>query len=395
MSSQFHYHLPEEKIAIYPLNDRSDSKVLIYKRGEIEDSIFRDIHKHIHENSLIVRNSSKVLKARMFLHRETGSRMEVFCLNFKQVKNGMAEAECLIKNVKKLKIGEVLSSIKEGSQKCTELKATFLGRIGDNSRVGFSWKNMELDFFDILEIFGTAPLPPYIKREAEEPDSERYQTIYASENGSVAAPTAGLHFSPLVEENLKKKHIDTAHVILHVGLGTFLPMKSENYQEHTMHSESFGLSLKTLELLFAKSEQTNICVGTTSLRTLESLYIAAHFADSETQLHNINIGQWDYKNIDAFMTRKEAWQKWIQLASQQKVELISGQTSLMITPDYKCRTSDLLITNFHQPDSTLLLIVASFTGSRWKEIYAHALENEYRFLSYGDACLLENKNFNT
>ena len=390
MTTRFHYNLPEEKIAIYPMNNRSDSKLLYYSGNIILETNFNAIDSHLPPNSLLVRNSSKVLKARLYGKRESGGTMEIFCLNFQQSAQGSAEAECLIKNVKKLHEGELLTLTREIGGTQHELRARFIGRMGENSRVCFMWNDTSKDFHSILDIFGNAPLPPYMKRKAEEHDSERYQTIYATENGSVAAPTAGLHFTPQVDEALKKKHIDTAQLILHVGLGTFQPMKTENYQEHTMHSESFSVSSQTLELILEKNQEKTICVGTTSLRTLESLYIAAHFINSDTHAHQMQVQQFDYQNIQTFMSREEAWKKLLDLMKRQNVDCISGNTSLMITPEYICRTSDMLVTNFHQPDSTLLLIVASFIGDKWREVYDYALSNDFRFLSYGDACLFEN-----
>ncbi len=392
MSSPFFYQLPDDKIALYPANERSESKLLIYKGDDIKSDVFSSIAHLLPCNSLLVRNSSKVIKARMFLHRETGSRMEVFCLSFQQTEKGMSRAECLIKNVKKLKTDEILSaSVNEQSYTFT-LKAQFTGRNEENSLVTFSWEPMDIDFYTILDMFGEAPLPPYIKREAEDSDAIRYQTIYADENGSVAAPTAGLHFTDVVEEQLIHRSIDTAHVVLHVGLGTFQPMKSGSYQQHTMHSERFSVSKETIEKLMQNESSNVVCVGTTSLRTIESLYIAAHFTGENSHPQNLHIGQWDANSISVFLPRNEAWNSLLQLMQRHDTDAVSGNTSFMITPDYRCRTTDYLITNFHQPESTLLLIVASFIGDKWKEVYDYALTNNFRFLSYGDACLFRNLN---
>jgi S-adenosylmethionine:tRNA ribosyltransferase-isomerase len=391
VASGFHYHLPEENIALYPAAERSNSKLLVCKGGAIENTVFYNIDRYLPSESLLIRNISKVLKARLYLFRETGARIEVFCLGFEQNESGKAVAECLIKNVRKLKTGELLTCEKQLNGIQYKIQAGYEGRKGENSHVVFTWNNPDADFYRILDIFGNAPLPPYIKRQAQEIDSIRYQTIYAGENGSVAAPTAGLHFSEEVEAKLKLKHITTANVTLHVGLGTFLPMKSPILQEHRMHSETFAAGKETLIQLLKNKNDNVVCVGTTSLRTLESLYIAAHFLTPDSSPFNLKIGQWDHHHIQNFFSRQEAWKRLLEFAEKKGVASLSGQTSLMITPDYHCHTIDFLITNFHQPNSTLLLIVASLIGERWREAYDYALQNNFRFLSYGDACLFKNK----
>jgi S-adenosylmethionine:tRNA ribosyltransferase-isomerase len=390
MPSQFFYHLPEDRIALYPLEERSASKLLMLTGNEISDHNFFELPDLLNESSLLIRNRSKVIRARLFLKRRTGTLMEVFCLSFSQEGQGSALAECLIRNVKRIKPGEVLSDEKFLEGNCVTLNARFEGRRGENSIVKFEWSPEQIHFSVMLDLFGLAPLPPYIRREADENDSKRYQTIYAKEHGSVAAPTAGLHFSPELEHRLCEKNISTEHLILHVGLGTFKPMKTDDLHEHVMHSESFSVERKTLERLATKDESPVVCVGTTTLRTLESLYIAAHLPEKTEYINEISIGQWDAQQIKNHLHRKDAWKILLDRLAATGGNMISGNTSLMITPDYRCRTIDYLITNFHQPDSTLLLIVASLIGEQWKDVYSHALTNGYRFLSYGDACLFGN-----
>ncbi len=392
MSSQYYYHLPEERIAIYPAGERSASKLLIFDGNTISSDVFSNISMILPKNSLLLRNSSKVIKARLFLKRQTGAVMEVFCLNFAHTIPGRASAECLIKNVKKLKPGEVLTSEKNHNQQHYSLHAEFSGRKDENSLVEFSWSPDNTDFYSIMDIFGIAPLPPYIKRTAEETDNIRYQTVYADENGSVAAPTAGLHFTPEVENQLRNRNIETEQLILHVGLGTFQPMKSDNLNEHTMHREYFSVHRKTIEKLAGITERNVVCVGTTTLRTLESLYIAAHFPEKIASLNNITIGQWDVLNIKQHYSARRAWEILLSTMDSKNIQTISGNTSLMITPEHWCRTIDYLITNFHQPNSTLLLIVASLIGDAWHDVYRYALDHQFRFLSYGDACLFTNIN---
>jgi S-adenosylmethionine:tRNA ribosyltransferase-isomerase len=386
----FDYHLPEEKIAIYPLSNRSLSKLLIYDGTSINSDVFFNLETHIPLQSLLIRNHSKVYKARMYFNRQSGAKMEFFCLRWEQTKKGEATANCLIKNSKKLNINETLTCESNFNEQLLILQAQYLSKTNESCMVRFSWTNGDIDFEEILQIFGNAPLPPYIKREVESQDHSRYQTIYAKEIGSVAAPTAGLHFTTQLEDKLKIKNIQFAELVLHVGLGTFQPMKNNNFEQHQMHSEIFSVSKKTLLALYNQNDNPIVAVGTTSLRTLESLYLLAHRIHLQSPQTFSVVNQSEPLLVDKFLHTKSAWENILNHMEKNKLDTLSGSTSLMITPDYHCQSVDMIITNFHQPSSTLLLIVASMIGDNWKRVYDYALANEFRFLSYGDACLLKN-----
>lgn len=389
---KFNYILPEEKIALHPINDRSKSKLLFFDKNKINDFLFCDIVSLLPKNTLLIRNNTKVIKARMFLNRYNNKSFEVFCLNkhHSDCEEGIIY-ECLIKNVKKLKIDEVLASSKIVNNDEIELQAKFIGRFETNSLVHFCWNNDRYNFDDILEIFGQTALPPYIKRDINENDAERYQTVYASKAGSVAAPTAGLHFTNEIEEKLEQNGIKTKNLLLHVGLGTFQPMKTDNLRDHQMHSEVFEVSKDTIEALCSCEHNNIVVVGTTSLRTLESLYVLAHkiINIKQTSSHFI-VEQWEAEQLEEKLKPYQAWKNIYDWMQKHNHDTISGSTSLIITDQHICKTIDYLITNFHQPKSTLLLIIASILGEKWKDIYEYALENNYRFLSYGDSCLFKN-----
>lgn len=388
----YNYLLPEEKIAFFPTENRSNSKLLFYDGKEIKNLLFNDIVNILPENSILIRNNTKVVKARMFLNRYNDKSFEVFCLNkYNNDDNYEIIYECLIKNVKKLKENEVLTSSKIIDNKELELQAKFVGRIDANSLVHFSWNDKNYNFDDILEIFGQTALPPYIKRDVNENDAERYQTVYASKAGSVAAPTAGLHFTNEIEEKLEQKGIQTKNVLLHVGLGTFQPMKTDNLKDHQMHSEVFEVSIDTIEALYTCEHNNIVAVGTTSLRTLESLYVLAHKINNSNEKSNhFIIEQWEAEQLEDKLKPQQAWKNILEWMKENNYDFISGSTSLIITNQHICHSIDYLVTNFHQPKSTLLLIVASILGEKWKSLYEYALENNYRFLSYGDSCLFKN-----
>ncbi len=389
MSNEYFYNLPKEKIALYPSDKRSDSKILVYTGEQIYSVLFSAISDILPVNSILIRNNTKVIKSRLFLKRETGATIEVLCINYKEKEKNYVEAECLIKNVSKLKPNEVLSSSVKIENKNYHLQCEFIGKKEDYWIMNFSWTPANIDFILVLDIFGTIPLPPYIKRTSEKIDASRYQTTYAEENGSVAAPTAGLHFTEDIDKKLQQKNIKICNITLHVGYGTFNPLKTGNLYEHKMHSEKFSVNREIIEILVNTPDSPVVCIGTTSLRTLESLYIASHFCEKINFYENISVGQWDATKIRNFLPREKAWQKLLLFIDNSEIKKISGETSLMITPDYRCNTIDYLLTNFHQPNSTLLLIVASIIGKNWKDVYQYALSNDFRFLSYGDACLLK------
>lgn len=385
----FYYTLPEDKIALFPSVNREDAKLLVYTDNTICDEKFSSLANRLPANSILIRNVTKVIKARLFLSRSTGKTVEVFYLHSKSAENNIMIAECLIRNASKIKTGEILQASVEYQNTNLLLSAEMKGRNDANCLLHFSWNNPAIQFEQIIELFGNAPLPPYIKRKAENIDTIRYQTTYAKTEGSVAAPTAGLHFTQETEQKLKFRNIQFSDVVLHVGLGTFKPMQTSDLHKHIMHSERFDVHADTIRLL-ANNNEAVIAVGTTSLRTLESLYLASHniekyFADGE-----LSIRQWIYEEINDFIEPHLIWNRLLDFMKANNIQKITGTTSLMITPDYQCKSVDFLLTNFHQPESTLLLIVASMIGEKWEEIYNHALQNGYRFLSYGDACLFRN-----
>lgn len=389
--STFDYDLPEEKIALYPLDKRDESQLLVYGNEHIERSHFKHLSQYIPEQSLLILNQTQVANARLELFKESGARIEVFCLedideinpHIAFTKKGKATWTCLVGNAKKWKDSPLVVE-KDG----LFLKA-YKGEGQDNGsfHIHFEW-NEDQDFFTILDRIGAVPLPPYMKRKAEDKDKESYQTNVAEKVGSVAAPTASLHFTPEVLDRLKAKEVLFEKVTLHVGAGTFLPVKHENYEEHPMHYEYFELDLKSIIQLLKQHEQglPIITSGTTSTRCIESLYWIAAKTTSTLDLP-CKLDQFEYRNITP-MEPIQALKQLIRVMEQQGLDKIYGQTGIMITPDYYPKLVDGLITNFHQPKSTLLLLIASFVGDQWQNIYDYALNNDFRFLSYGDSSLL-------
>jgi S-adenosylmethionine:tRNA ribosyltransferase-isomerase len=411
------YVLPDERIAKFPLQERDASKLLIYKKGVISESNYRYIAAHIPADSCIFFNNTKVIPARLLFQRAMGGVIEVFCLEpttelaSSMTQQGHAEWKCIVGNAKKWKKGEVLSlntvERSEIPHPCgkggIELKAQIMERNRERFIVQFTWLPMDYTFSEILALMGQVPLPPYLHRAAEESDKERYQTIYAHFEGSVAAPTAGLHFTDNIFDEFKQKHIEPHYVTLHVGAGTFKPVKSEVIGEHDMHAEYFDVSIETLKILLnavksrtlagrAGLEKKNIiAVGTTTLRTLESLYLMGCKLSLNPQLtlEESTIKQWDaYNTAFEAITPEVAFDALIHGLESQNMERIVAKTQLLIAPPYRIRTIDALVTNFHQPQSTLLLLVAAFVGDDWRRIYDYALAHDFRFLSYGDGCLL-------
>lgn len=387
MQNKFFYNLPQQKIALYPLPERDKSKLLVYN-GSITDTFFEHLPSFLPENSIIIRNNSKVVKARILAHNTSGKVFELFFVRLIETTRDSAIVACLIKKIKKLKIGDELHKQTQWNGKTIQLKINYIERNEDIAFCKFLWNDDNLDFYGVLNVFGTTPLPPYIKRPTEQSDDDRYQTLYAHQPGSVAAPTAGLHFTERVDKMLKKKNIRCEHITLHVGPGTFQPLSSHDILKHKMHAEYFSIHKHVIEALLNASYVT--LVGTTTLRTIESAYILAHFPDQFFRLNNVEIEQWSHLKIQKFLTTKQAWQVLLEFMEKHNTDCITGNTSLMITDEYICRTPHYLITNFHQPESTLLLIVASLIGDQWRMVYEHALQNDYRFLSYGDACLFKN-----
>ena len=394
----FTYSLPEDRIAKYPLADRDASKLLIYKEGIITEDIYRNIADHIPADSLVVFNDTKVVEARLLFQKPTGGVIEIFCLEplsqYADITTAMLQHErvlwhCLIGGASKWKRGQLLEKkIKYNSIELI-LNARYIEKVGDSFTVELSWNDPSLSFAEVLHLFGAIPLPPYIKREAEASDAERYQTVYAHYEGSVAAPTAGLHFIENVFEKLKEKNIYTDFVTLHVGAGTFKPVKSETMQAHEMHAEHFTVSKSFIQNLIDHLDKNVIAVGTTTLRTLESLYWLGVKQSTVDSPQSTEITQWEVYDHDTRSTPvKEALINLMNRMDEKDLDSLTAKTQIIIAPGYQFKTVNGLVTNFHQPQSTLLLLVAAFIGNNWRKAYDHALKNDFRFLSYGDGNLL-------
>ncbi|RGM14390.1 S-adenosylmethionine:tRNA ribosyltransferase-isomerase [Bacteroides stercoris] len=397
--SEFNYPLPDERIAKFPLPVRDQSKLLLYRHGEVTEDIFTSLPDYLPANSLMIFNNTKVIQARLHFHKETGALIEVFCLepvqpndyalNFQQTEH--AAWLCMIGNLKKWKEGVLKREITVKGKPLT-LTAERGACHGTSHWVDFRWNNPEITFADILEVFGELPIPPYLNRETQESDKETYQTVYSKIKGSVAAPTAGLHFTPRVLDALREKGVALEELTLHVGAGTFKPVKSEEIEGHEMHTEYISVNRSTLEKLVAH-EGKAIAVGTTSVRTLESLY---HIG--VTLLHNPNateedlhVKQWQpYETAleTAATPAVDALQAIIAYLDLHHMETLHSSTQIIIAPGYEYRIVKAMVTNFHQPQSTLLLLVSAFLHGDWRKIYDYALAHDFRFLSYGDSSLL-------
>jgi len=389
---EFDYPLPAEQIAAFPLPDRALSKLLVYTTGEIKDEQFLDLATHLPAGSTLVLNNTRVIEARLHFTKPTGGVIEIFCLEpflpsvVEEAMSATSSVQwlCLIGGASKWKPGQLLQQSFLLNGKQTVLTAKYLQKEAESFLIEFSWTG-DTPFGDVLEAAGAIPLPPYIKRKPDSKDAERYQTVFATQKGSVAAPTAALHFTEAVLDTLHAKQIETGYLTLHVGAGTFRPVKTVTVAEHPMHAETFLVTSSFIKLLL--NATTIIAVGTTSLRTLESLYwIAVKLIKGETEQF---LGQWEAYELESNgLTYKESLEFWLEYLQKRDVEEIQCKTSLLILPGYAFKSANGLITNFHQPKSTLLLLIAAFIGMDWKRVYNHALENDYRFLSYGDSSLL-------
>ncbi len=385
---EYQYDLPSNRIAIYPLAERDQSKLLVYRKGEINHSTFSQINSFLPPQSVIFFNDTKVIPARLFFSKETGAEIELFLLspdgaelNQTMLALGSTQWLCTIGNLKRWTDGLLLK--KEINQ--VTLTASLVNRA--KGIVKFEWSPMKLSFGEVLNYFGVTPLPPYIKRPAEQSDRERYQTIYSQADGAVAAPTAGLHFTNTIIQQMKENGALTDYVTLHVSAGTFQPVKVSNALDHAMHEERIIITKRNVENLQLESRKA-IAVGTTTLRTLESIYwYGVKLRDNPDAAFKIE--KPDACSGQAKLpSKKEAMQAVLDLMSRKRIESISGETSIYIVPGYQFQMVDALITNFHQPGSTLMLLVAAFVGNDWKRIYQEALDNDYRFLSYGDSSFL-------
>lgn len=390
----FNYDLPDERIAKYPLPTRDASKLLVYRRGKPEEKKFVDISSYLPEGSMMIFNDTKVVPARLHFQRDSGAHIEIFCLEPIQPEEYVTmfavtdrcRWKCIVGNVKRWKNDTLSLYNPESDMDVTDmaLKADLIERQGETSIVEFSWSN-GAPFSRVLEVCGSIPIPPYLNRDTEDIDLERYQTLYARFRGSVAAPTAGLHFTENVLEQIRSKGITTETVCLHVGAGTFLPVKSSLVSEHTMHREPFVITLDMLEKLVARKGKL-VSVGTTSVRTLESLYyIGVKCIETGTPA---DVMQWEpYEREYAYST-EEALSALIAYMKTNSLKDLQLGTRIIIVPGYQFRVVDVLVTNFHQPQSTLLLLVSAFVGGDWKNIYDYALSHDFRFLSYGDSSIL-------
>lgn len=397
--SQFHYSLPEEKIAKYPLPQRDTSRLLLYGETGISTETFSNLPGLLPEGSLLLFNNTKVIHARLLFRKETGAHIEIFCLSpsapsdyavsFQQ--RASCTWNCMIGNAKRWKSEHLQMEIavKEGVVK---LKAEKIGVTESEVEVRFSWNNEGYTFSELLEIAGELPIPPYLNRPTETKDDETYQTVYSRIEGSVAAPTAGLHFTSAVMERLRKVGIRTAEVTLHVGAGTFKPVKTEYIAEHAMHTEFISVPKETIEALIHNREKL-IVVGTTSLRTVESLYYIGrklHHNPSAAP-HELTVQQWEPYDESEEISPRQALQNILRYLEQRGEERLMAATQIIIVPGYTFHYPDAILTNFHQPQSTLLLLISAFVGEAWRTIYDYALRNNFRFLSYGDSSLLWKK----
>jgi S-adenosylmethionine:tRNA ribosyltransferase-isomerase len=403
----YSYPLPEEKIAKFPLAERDASKLLIYKEGHISEDVYKNISSYIPVNSLLVFNNTKVVEARLLFQKLTGGIIEIFCLEphkqYPDITTAMLQKEkvlwhCLVGGASKWKPGQLLEKKSRYAGIEITLHAKYIKKGADSFAIELSWSPAAMSFAEILHQTGAIPLPPYLKRAAEETDKDRYQTVYADVDGSVAAPTAGLHFTDTVFKELKNRNIQTDFVTLHVGAGTFKPVKSETISNHEMHAEWIDVSASTIENILNNLNNNIVAVGTTSLRTIESVYWmgvksrepAYRTGRSLVVSHEpIQLLQWeDYDLVEKNISVKDALQSLLKWMDENKQQRLITKTQILIAPGYHFKIVNGLVTNFHQPQSTLLLLVAAFVGSNWRNVYDYALQNDFRFLSYGDGSLL-------
>lgn len=387
--SDYNYELLDERIAKFPLEKRDSSKLLTYISGSVETNVFSSLPEILPANSCLVFNNTRVIQARLEFFKSTGSRIEIFCLEPQDPSSyelSLSSTQscvwkCMVGNLKKWK-GEVLK--KEVGTDNLILEAERLETNGNTSFIKFSWNN-GVSFAEVLDLLGELPIPPYLNRKTQESDKTTYQTVYSKVKGSVAAPTAGLHFTPEVISALHGKGIKTMELTLHVGAGTFQPVKAEEIGGHAMHAEKIEVSREFIENLIENLGNI-VAVGTTSVRTLESLYylgVQLHSGDTK-----LLVNQWEPYENKSELSPNESLQAILNYMNETQSNILYATTQIMIVPGYKFNIVDILITNFHQPKSTLLLLLAAFIGEKWRELYKYALENDYRFLSYGDSSVL-------
>ncbi len=393
---EFNYPLPDERIAKFPLTKRDESKLLVYRNGKIDEAVFKQLSDYLPQGSMLVYNNTRVIQARMLFQKETGAQIEVFCLEpviphdyalvFQQTES--CSWLCLVGNLKKWKEGALHKTIRMDDKEVV-LSAERIKTTGDSHLVRFSWNNPQVTFAELLDAAGILPIPPYLHRETRESDLQTYQTVYSKIKGSVAAPTAGLHFTPEVLAGLDAKGFTREEVTLHVGAGTFKPVKSEVIGDHEMHTEFISVRRSAIE-----SIRTNlgriIAVGTTSVRTLESLYYMGRTLvnNPDATPEELVVTQWTPYHDTEEVTAHEALTALLDYLGRNQTDTLLSATQIMIAPGYEFKIVKGIITNFHQPKSTLLLLISAFVNGNWKSIYNYALDNDFRFLSYGDSSLL-------
>lgn len=387
------YDLPAERIALHPLAERDSSKLLVYKNGQIKETVYKNIDQFLPSGSLLIFNNTRVINARILFQKDTGGVIEIFLLEPYNTDHTTALSatgnvfwKCMIGGASKWKEKHLKLKIKNA-----ELSVSLIEKLTDAYVVEFLWAPGELSFAEVLEHAGEIPLPPYIKRKPESQDSSRYQTIYAKDEGSVAAPTAGLHFTQDIFNRLAEKNIQKDFVTLHVGAGTFKPVKAARMEDHEMHAEWIEVNADLIRRLLSNGEEPVIAVGTTSLRTLESIYWMGVKTMLQPDIKQLQLTQWEVyeeplANTD--ISAKEALNSLLNWLQKNEQEKLFTQSQILIAPGYSFKTAGGIITNFHQPQSTLLLLVAAAVGNNWRKIYNYAMENDFRFLSYGDGSLL-------
>jgi S-adenosylmethionine:tRNA ribosyltransferase-isomerase len=391
----FNYELPDGRIAKFPLPQRDQSKLLVYKNRDISETVFNQLSEYIPSGSLLVFNNTKVIQARLIFRKETGARIEIFCLEPKEpsdytqafVRNQSCVWLCLVGNQKRWKDGKLTATVQD-----TQCTVERLESYGETHLIRFEWDHPDWSFADLLEHFGELPIPPYLNRQTEESDKETYQTVYSKIKGSVAAPTAGLHFTQTVFDALKAKDIAVEELTLHVGAGTFKPVKTETLAGHMMHSECISVKKSTILQLIEKEGRV-FAVGTTSVRTLESLYYIGLLLEKNPDAtpEELVVRQWEPYDSRVKGERRKAKEVLtliLEYMEKKGLETLTTHTQILIAPGYTFRVVNGIITNFHQPKSTLLLLISAFVQGNWREIYHYALQNDFRFLSYGDSSLL-------
>ncbi len=393
---EFNYPLPDERIAKFPLTKRDESKLLVYRNGKIDEAVFKQLSDYLPQGSMLVYNNTRVIQARMLFQKETGAQIEVFCLEpviphdyalvFQQTES--CSWLCLVGNLKKWKEGALHKTIRMGDKEVV-LSAERIKTTGDSHLVRFSWNNPQVTFAELLDAAGILPIPPYLHRETRESDLQTYQTVYSKIKGSVAAPTAGLHFTPEVLAGLDAKGFTREEVTLHVGAGTFKPVKSEVIGDHEMHTEFISVRRSAIENIRTNLGRI-IAVGTTSVRTLESLYYMGRTLvnNPDATSEELVVTQWTPYHETEEVTAHEALTALLDYLDRNQTDTLLSATQIMIAPGYEFKIVKGIITNFHQPKSTLLLLISAFVNGNWKSIYNYALDNDFRFLSYGDSSLL-------